>query len=346
MDTADEDFTIYVTSDFRRPALDFYMGLEPLYDAPGVEVEFLDREPGPVQPGELAGADAAIVSEPDTVTAESLAGTDRLRVVGRTGAGFNSLDLDACTDHGVVAVHAPQGPTRSVAQATLGMLITCAHNFRRYDRLVREQGFEGRLDNMGFELSGRTLGLVGLGLIARQLLELLEPFEMEVLAYDPYTSPEVAEEVGARLVDLDELLERSDLVSLHVPLTDETRGMLSASEFRAMKSTAYLVNTTRGGIYDDAELARAIREGELAGAAIDVFEEEPDVADNPLLELEDCQVTPHVAGITYDSLTRIGNILSESLLDVRRGDVPDNVLNPDVYERPVPDAKLSPSYRP
>lgn len=346
MASNDDAFTVYVTSDYRRPELDFYMGLEPLYDAPDVDVTFLDREPGPIQPGELAGADAVIAGEPDTVSNESLAGTDRLRVVGRTGAGFNSLDLDACTDQGVVAVHAPQGPTLSVAQATLGMLISCAHNFRRYDRLVREQGFEGRLDNMGFELSGRTLGIVGLGLIARQLLELLEPFEMDVLACDPYTSSEAAEAVGARLVDLDELLRRSDLVSLHVPLTGETRGMLGAAEFRAMKPTAYLVNTTRGGIYDDATLARAIREGELAGAAIDVFEGEPDVAGNPLLELEDCQVTPHIAGITRDSLTRIGNILSEALLAVHRGEIPRNVLNPEVYDRSIPDAKLSPSYRP
>ena len=345
MTDADEPFTVYVTSDYRRPELDFRMGLEPLFEAPGVEVVFLDREPGPVQRGELHGADAVIAGEPDTIGHEALDGADDLQVVGRTGAGFNSLDLDARTAHGVVAVHAPQGPTKSVAQATLGMLISCAHNFPRYQRLVREQGFEERLDNMGFELSGRTLGLVGLGLIARQTLEIL-PFDMEVLAFDPYVSEAKADALGVRLVDLDELLSRSDFVSLHVPLTDETEGLFGEREFRQMKSTAYLLNTTRGGVYEDEVLAEALRDGELAGAAIDVFENEPHVEGNPLLDVEDILVTPHIAGITRESLTRIGNILSESLLAVHRGELPDNVLNPAVYDRSVPDERLSPSYRP
>jgi D-3-phosphoglycerate dehydrogenase len=340
--TGDEEFDVVVTDDWRQlPLDDFEMGLEPLYEASGVPVRF--DESGPLEE-RLRGVDAAIVGENDLITHETLPEDGRLRIVGRLGSGFDNYDLEACTDHGVVATHAPQGPTESVAQGVVGMLVACAHNFVRYNRLVREQGFEDRFANIGVELKGKTLGIVGMGRIGRAVREKLRPFDLDVLAYDPYAE---ASELPAdtSLVDLDELLASSDFVTLHVPLTDETRGMLTADSFRRMKESAYLLNTTRGGMYNDETLARAIREGWIAGAAIDVFEDEPDVEDNPLLELEDCLLTPHISGVTVDSLTRIGNILAECVLAVHRGELPDNILNPDVYGRPVPEERLSPSYR-
>lgn len=337
-----EDFVVVVTDDWRQLNADgFEMGLEPLYDAPGVTVRF--DETGPPEE-RLRGADAAIVGENDLITEETLPDDGRLRVVGRLGAGFDNYDLDACTAHGVLATHAPQGPTESVAQGVVGMLIACAHNFVRYNRLIREQGFEGRFANIGVELGGKTLGIVGMGRIGRAVREKIRPFDLDVLVYDPYVETSGLP-AGTSLVGLDELLESSDFVTLHVPLTDETRGMLTADSFQKMKDSAYLLNTTRGGMYDDATLARAIQEGQIAGAAIDVFEDESDVEDNPLLELEDCLLTPHISGVTVDSLTRIGNILAESVLAVHRGELPDNVLNPAVSEVPVPDEHLSPSYR-
>jgi D-3-phosphoglycerate dehydrogenase len=341
--TEEEEFAVVVTDDWRQlPIEDFEMGLEPLYEAPGVTVRF--DETGPLEE-RLRGVDAAIVGENDLITGGTIPDDGRLRIVGRLGSGFDNYDLEACTDHGVVATHAPQGPTESVAQGTLGMLIACAHNFVRYNRLVREQGFEGRFANIGVELKGKTVGIVGMGRIGREVREKLRPFDLDVLAYDPYAE---ASELPAdtTLVDLDELLASSDFVTLHVPLTDETRGMLTADSFRRMKESAYLINTTRGGLYEDETLARAIREGWIAGAAIDVFENEPDVGGNPLFELEDCLFTPHISGVTIDSLTRIGNILAECVLAVHRGELPDNVLNPEVYGRSIPDEHLSPSYRP
>ncbi len=341
-----EPFVVVVTDDWREPSLDFEMGLDVLYEEPGIEVEFRpDRPTDALRPVDLEGADAAIVGARDYVTEDSLDGLDRLRIMARLGAGFDNYDLDAMTRHGVVAVHAPQGPTESVAQATLGMLIACAHRFVRYNRLIREQGYADRFLNMGVELRGKTLGIVGLGRIGRAVREKVRAFDLEVLGYDPYVAPE---EVPAdtQLVDLDELLRTSDFVTLHVPLTDETRGMLDAAAFKSMKDSAYLVNTTRGGLYDDEVLARAIREEWIAGAAIDVFEGEPDIDGNPLLALDDCLLTPHISGITIDSLTRIGNILAEAILAVYTENLPKNILNPGVYDETIPDENLSPSYRP
>jgi D-3-phosphoglycerate dehydrogenase len=339
-------FQVFVEEDVRIDEMDYCMGLEPLLEAPDVEVTFLPpREGDEVAPGELAGADA-FVSARALLTADSLSRADDLRIVARGGAGFDNLDVDALTAHGVVATHAPQGPTQSVAEATVMMLTACAHNTRRADRMVREQGFEGRMENMGFELQASTVGLVGLGLIGSRVVELLAPYDPEIIVHDPYVPAARAEALGVELVDRETVLERADLLSLHVPLTEETHHMLGREAFRRMKESAALVNTTRGGIYPDEELAAALREGEIRGAAVDVFEGEPDVEGNPLLDLEDCLMTPHSAGINREGMERIGNIMAESILNVKAGEFPSNVLNPAVYDEPVPEANLTPSFRP
>jgi len=339
-------FQVFVEEDVRIEEKDYYMGLEPMLEASDVAVTFLpSREGGEIRADELADADA-FVSARDRLTADSLARADDLRIVTRGGAGFDNLDLDALADHGVVACHAPQGPTQSVAEATVMMLTACAHNTRRADRMVREEGFGGRIENMGVELQDSTVGIVGLGLIGSRVVELLEALDPEIIAHDPYVPASRADELGVELVDRETVLDRSDLVSLHVPLTEETHHMLGRESFRRMKESAHLVNTTRGGIYPDEELAAAIRDGDIAGAAIDVFEGEPDVAGNPLLELEDCLMTPHSAGINRQSMERIGNIMSESILNVKDGELPINILNPEVYDEPVPEDNLTPSFRP
>lgn len=341
-----DEFLVVVTDDWREPTRDFEMGLDQLYQADGIRVEFrLDRPTEQLRPSDLAGADAAIVGAKDFVTDESLEGLDRLRIMVRLGAGFDNYDLDAMTRHNVIAVHAPQGPTESVAQATVGMVIACAHRFTRYNRLIHEQGFEGRFPNMGIELAGKTLGIVGFGRIGQAVYEKMSGFDLDIMVHDPYADPDDLP-ADVRLGGLEELLETADFVTLHVPLTESTRGMLDLESFRLMKDSAYLINTTRGGIYADETLAAAIKNGEIAGAAIDVFEDEPDVEENPLLDLEDCLLTPHISGITIDSLTRIGEISASAILAVYNGEYPENILNPGVYDEPVPDKYLSPSYRP
>lgn len=340
-----EKFSVYISRDDRIEDRDYGMGLESLISNPDVDVTFMpERDYKTIRTEDLRGADAVILLK-DEITEKTLDGLDNLRIVSRFGAGFDGVDIDACTDRGIVVTNAPQGVRHSVAQATVGMLIACASNMRRYDNLVRRQGFDGRLENMGVELFGKTLGTIGLGQIGSRVLELLEPFEMDIQTYDPYLAEDRADELGVTKVDLDTLLETSDFVTLHCPLTDETRGMLGKAEFEKMKSTAYFVNTTRGGIYPDADLAEALDEGYIAGAAIDVFENEPHVEGNPLLDHEDCLVMPHAAGINKDGLARTGRIAADNVLAVKDGEIPQNVLNPSVYETDVPEEKLSPSYR-
>jgi D-3-phosphoglycerate dehydrogenase len=344
-------YHVTVERDVRHPETGVVPGLDRLFEDPEVELSFLGPDCGPeLAPADLHGADAYVSYSYD-LTVDSLAGVDSLELVTRAGAGYENLDLDAMTDRGVVAAHAPQGPTASAAQATVAMVLACAHNIPRQEHRLRTQGWEPARDQ-GFELQNATVGFVGMGLIGRKVLSNLAPFRedgLEARVYDPYLAPEEADELGLERVGLDTLLETSDIVTLHVPLTEETRGMLGTAEFERMQESAYLVNTSRGGVYPDEELARALREGELAGAAVDVFEDEPDVEGNPLLALEDIMVTPHVAGVTTDSLRRIHRIMAESIHAHANGDPPRNVLNPAAYEQQtgerLPEEKETPSFR-
>jgi D-3-phosphoglycerate dehydrogenase len=324
---------------------DWEGGLDPLFEDPGIAVSYPEIPGETVRSADLAGVDA-FVSRSKRIAADSLSAADDLRIVARAGAGYDNLDLDALTAAGVVATHAPQGPTAAVAEATVGYLVECAHNLRAHEDLFRERGYDAaREASVGFNLSGRTVGIVGLGRIGRAVADLVSAFDVDLLAFDPYADGAAAD-LGVSLVDRATLLAESDLVTIHVPRTPETRGLFGAEAFRAMKESAYLVNTSRGGIYPDAALAAAIREGEIAGAAVDVFEDEPDVAGNPLLEVDRCITTPHVAGRTVDTRRRTGGIMAESIRSVRDGDWPNNVLNPAVYDDPVPASALSPSFRP
>ena len=344
-------YHVTVERDVRHPETGVVPGLDRLFEDPEVELSFLGPERGPaLQPEDLAGADAYVSYSYD-LTADSLAGVDSLELVTRAGAGYENLDLDAMTDHGVVAAHAPQGPTASAAQATVAMVLACAHNIPRQEHLLRTQGWEAAREQ-GFELQNATVGFVGMGLIGQKVLSNLAPFRedgLEATVYDPYLSPEGAGELGLEQVDLDTLLDTSDVVTLHVPLTEETRGMLGTAEFERMQDSAYLVNTSRGGVYPDEELAQALRQGELAGAAVDVFEDEPDVEGNPLLAVEETLLTPHAAGVTTDSLRRIHRIMAESIHAHKNGDPPRNVLNPTAYEQltgeQLPAERETPSFR-
>lgn len=338
-------FTVYVSNDLRVPERDYDMGFGALYADDDIEVKFLRTQNHDVLRSEdLPGADALVAIQ-QHVTPETLDGLDDLQLVSAFGAGLDHIDIDACTERGIAVVNAPQPVGRAVAQSTLGMLITCAGRAVRLDNHVRERGFDGRIAEMGNTLYGKTVGTIGMGMIGSNVVDLLEPFDVEVVTHDPYLPEEQAAELGVELVDLDTLLASSDFVSLHCPLTDETRGMLGTAEFKQMKESAYLVNTTRGGLYADAELAEAIEEGWIAGAAIDVFEDEPHVEGNPLLELDDCLLTPHMAGVLIETMTEQGEIVASAIRSRLHGELPGNLVNPDVYDDPVDETLLSPSHR-
>ncbi|WP_336361473.1 NAD(P)-dependent oxidoreductase [Haladaptatus sp. ZSTT2] len=338
-------FTVYVSNDLRVPSRGYDMGLGTLYENDDIEVTFLEAQGNDaIDPANVADADALIAIQ-QQVTEETIRELPELKLVSAFGAGLDHIDIDACTDHGVAVVNAPQPVRNAVAQSTLGMLIACASRSVPFNNHIRERGFDGRIERMGNTLYEKTLGTIGLGMIGSKVVELVEPFDVEIITYDPYLPEERAAELGVRLVSLDELLVEADFVSLHCPLTPETRGMLGTEQFEQMKESAYLVNTTRGGIYDDAELAAALEAGELAGAAIDVFEGEPHVDGNPLLELDDCFLTPHISGVLIETMTEQGVIVSEAVLSRFTDEIPRNLVNPEVYDEPVDSSLLSPSHR-
>lgn len=333
---------VFVTSDLRVPERDHRMGLEPFLEDPTYDVAFRPEDSPPaLQPAEIEDVDVLLSIGCD-VTADAVEGSG-LRALGKFGSGMDQVDIPACSREGIPVFNSPQGIRDSVAQATVGYLVASAHRFKEYDTRVRTVGFSDRHVIMGRELFGASLGLVGFGLIGRRVAELVQPFDMTVRVHDPYVD-NGSIPAGVERVGLEELLEDSEFVSLHCPLTDETEGLLDEAAFRRMREDAYLVNTARGGIFPDAALARAIEEGWIAGAAIDVFETEPDVSDSPLVELDECFLTPHVAGVTADAFGKIGGILYDSVGTALEGGVPRNILNPEVVGGEVPPEQLSPSY--
>ncbi|MBZ0276333.1 MAG: phosphoglycerate dehydrogenase, partial [Anaerolineae bacterium] len=250
----------------------------------------LDR---PLTAPELArlipGIDAAILGV-DDVGAEVFEQADRLRVVSRYGIGVDRVDLAAATAKGVVVTNTPGGNTNAVAELALGFMLALARNIPRQDRQIRREDWSLL---KGVELAGKTLGLLGMGRIGQRVAELGNAFGMKILFYDPYPPAEAfLEKIGAQLISLEAVLTQSDFLSLHLPLTPDTRNLLDAAALAMMKKGAFLINTARGGLVDETALVKVLQAGTIGGAAFDAFEEEP-AKGNPLLELENFISTPH-----------------------------------------------------
>jgi D-3-phosphoglycerate dehydrogenase len=241
----------------------------------------------------LPGYAALIVRSETKVTAEVLAAGPALRVVTRAGVGTDNIDVPAATERGIVVLNTPGPNTIAAAEHTLALTLALLRHVPRADASLRAGRWE-RKAFVGRELARKTLGVLGLGRIGREVALRARAFGMELLVYDPYVGPAAAEAVGARAVGLDDLLARADIVTLHLPLLPETAGLLGARELARMKRGAYLVNCARGGLVDEAALAEALASGALAGAALDVFEREPPTG-SPLLGLPNVVVTPHLA---------------------------------------------------
>ncbi len=322
-------------------------GIRKLEKEPHIELKY--PEPGrrpEFRRAEIADCDA-VITVFCKVTEASLEGVSRLKHVARFGAGFDAVDLDACTRHGVMVTHAPLGPTESMAEATLGLMITLSYKIREKQEVLRRGSFKVPSELQGAEIMGKTVGIMSLGSIGGRLAELLVPFRARIIAYDPYIDQDRFARFNAESVDLHTLLSESDFLTIHCPLTDETRYMLGEEEFRMMKRTAYFINTSRGGFYKDAVLAKALRAGWIAGAALDVFESEAGGGDNPLMGLKNCILTPHGVGRSDGMLGGIWKHTLQAVLQTSRGELPDFILNPEVLPpEKRAQAKVSPAFIP
>jgi D-3-phosphoglycerate dehydrogenase / 2-oxoglutarate reductase len=291
----------------------------------------LDR---PLEASELAellpGIDAAILGV-DQVSAEAFAKADRLKVISRYGVGVDRVDLTAATEKGVVVTNTPGGNTNAVAELTLAFMLALARNIPSHDRKIRHDDDWSLMK--GVELAGKTLGLLGIGRIGQRVAELAQAFQMQILFCDPYPpAPEFVQRVGVQVCTQEHLFAHSDFLSLHLPLTPETRGIVSADGLASMKRSAFLINTARGGLVDESALFTALQTGTIAGAAFDTFEAEPSTG-NPLTALPNFISTPHIGSSTEQTTLRMGLMAAENALAVLRGERPEYVVNPQVYVR-------------
>jgi phosphoglycerate dehydrogenase-like enzyme len=330
-------FRVAWTADFRHAdgAPRFAdVGLDVLAPHPHVEVGSFAEHRAEITPDQLAGLHGVIVLAP-RVTAASLAGASELLAITRFGVGYDSVDVAACTRAAVLAIITAGAVDRSMAEATLAWMLALSHHVRAKDALVREARWDERSRFMGTELRDRTLGIVGLGGIGRALLALCGGFGMKTpIAFDPYLTADVAAQLGVERVSLDELLARADFVSVHCPLTEQTRGLIGAREVARMKPTAYLLNTARGGIVEEEALFDALKSRRIAGAALDCFVGEPLTAPPRFADLDNVLLAPHAIGWTEELFRDIGRAACQALADLSLGRRPRGVLNPEVFDRP------------
>jgi D-3-phosphoglycerate dehydrogenase len=266
------------------------------------------------------------------VDADLLRRSPNLLIVSSNGAGYDPVDVDACTAAGVLVVNQSGGNAHSVAEHALGMLLTLSKRIIEADRALRRDPNVNRNALIGTEAQGKTIGIVGLGNVGRRIAALCNGLlGMKVLAYDPYLSAQEMAARGGEKVELDELLRRSDYVSISCPLTNESRGMIGARQFALMQPHAYFITTARGFIHDEAALLEALRNKQIAGAGLDVWSREPPPPDHPLLQLDNVLASPHTAGVTKEARANMGRIAAEQLLDALDGKRPPRIINPEVW---------------
>ena len=308
-------------------------GIDLLAEA-GVLHAFLAEDRSPVTPDQLADFDV-VISMGQAYTRDSFVGVERLALIARTGVGYDMIDLDAATEADVMVTITPEATRRPVASATLALMLGLCHRVTIKDAIVRNHTWDIRFDHMGCEIRGRVVGLVGMGMIGREVVRLLAPFEpSEILVTDPAVTAEEARQLGVTLADRESLLRRSNFVTIHCPLNEHTRRLIGEKEFRMMRKDAFLVNTARGAIVDQEALVQALREGWITGAAIDVFEQEPPALDDPLLSLPNVILAPHASCWTHELFRDIGHDCVKATLAVSKGEEPPYVVNRAVLERP------------
>jgi phosphoglycerate dehydrogenase-like enzyme len=294
-----------------------------------------------VTPDHLKGVEGLVLLRPAVKRNTFAAGAANLVVIGRSGAGYDKIDLAACTENGVAVFNSPMALNHSTASSALLFMLALAKRLPDQERITREGLWDRQSAVMGSEIQGRTLGIIGLGHSGRELARLVAPFAMRILAFSPHADPVAARALDVHLTSLDQVLRESDFVSLHCRLTSETRGLLGPPQLALLKPAAYLINVARGELVDQQSLTAALRDRRIAGAALDVFEVEPLPLGDPLIRLDNVILTPHWSASTADVWRATGEAMAEGMLKAARGECPDNVVNPQVLDLPAFREKLS-----
>jgi len=291
---------------------------------PDFEIRYCDGADRTALLAAIADVDAILVRSATQVDAEALAAARRLKVIARAGVGLDNVDVPAATKAGVMVVNAPQSNITSAAELAVGLLLASARNISQAHASLRGGQWK-RSKFSGIELAEKTVGVVGLGRIGALVAQRLAAFEVSLLAYDPYVSPARATQLGVRLVSLEELLRESDFISIHLPKTPETVGLIGEEQLRTVKPTAHIINAARGGIVDEAALYAALKEGRIAGAGLDVYAKEP-CTDSPLFELDNVVALPHLGASTDEAQEKAGLSVARSVRLALAGElVPDAV---------------------
>jgi phosphoglycerate dehydrogenase-like enzyme len=336
-------FNVAVTRDFltRSPGM-----LEPELEHcfsphPAIAWEGLPGDDRLAAPEAIAGFDAAISLHTRFDASTFRQGANRLTVIARWGVGYDYIDVDACTRNDVLLCITPDAVRRPVAEAAMAMLLAITRQLLVKDRLVREGRWNEKAGYRGIALGGKVLGTIGLGNIATQLIHVARPFGFSrILATDPIAGEAKARALGVELVGLETLLRESDFVCINCPLNEKTRGLIGEPQLRLMKPTAFLINTARGALVNEAALARALHEGWIAGAALDVFTNEPLPADNALRGAPNLLLSPHQSSYTRETGERVSFAAATAILDLMQGRRPAPVVNPEVFASPQLRARL------
>ena len=301
-------------------------GLDILRAAEDVELDYRPGLAGEELLEAVAQSDALITRSGTAVTSELVNAGTRLRIIGRAGVGLDNVDVEACTARGILVINAPTANIMSATEHTMAMLLALCRNIPEAHASVK-RGEWTRSKFMGTELDGKTLGVIGLGRIGTRVTTRARGFGMRVIAYDPYIAASVYEKVGAAKVSLDQLLEQADVITVHTPMTDETRSLIGANELAKTKDGVIVLNIARGGIYEEQALADALNSGKVAGAAIDVYIDEPPPPAHPLLTAKNVILSPHIGANTIEAQDRVAVQTAEMVIEALRGSIFVSAVN-------------------
>ena len=301
---------------------------------PDVEWDKFQEYLTEVTPEQTSGFDMVISFAPYW-TRPTLSASEQLLSIHRGGVGYDMVDVPACTDAGVALFIVPDAVRRPVATGIMAMMLALATRLRVKDKVTREGRWDdGRKKYPGIGLAGKTLGSIGIGNIGHDLFRLAKPFGMKHIACDPYITQDAVKDIDVQLVDMDTVLSQSDFVNVSCPLSEKTRHLIGEKELKKMKPTAYIINTSRGPVIDEAALIKALKENWIQGAGIDVFEQEPASGDNPLFKLENVIVTPHSIAMTDEFYITMWELIAKQIRQMIDGEKPEKLVNPEVWDRP------------